>query len=202
MRSAEERMRYSTADGLPNMSRATSPAISMSNPAISPVTGSRKENRLLPMSSPTSSRPRWRMDATAASAWALLGNGRRLAVRSQVFSPVSGGRGGSGLRSSIPAGVGGARVGAGGSAGSPGCAHPPRTVPAATANAARVLTHTRIFLTGTHSTSATSPTPPPVRPPPTASRHQLSYPTAHGGRTRCHCAVVCGSPEFPGREHH
>ena len=114
IRSAEDRMRYSTADGVPKMSRATSPAISTSKPVISPVIGSRKENRLLPMSRPTSSRPRSRIAATAASASALLGNGRRLAVRSQLFSPGFGGCGGSGGSSSIPAGVGGASVGTGG----------------------------------------------------------------------------------------
>ncbi len=109
-RSAEDRMRYSTWDGVPKMSRATSPAISTSNPVISPVIGSRKENRLLPMSSPTINRPRLRMFSTALSASAGLENGRRLAVRSQ--SSLSGNFGGtaSGGDSSIPAGVGGASV--------------------------------------------------------------------------------------------
>ena len=79
MRSADDRMRYSTCDGVPKMSRATSPAMSTSKPVISPVIGSRKLNRLLPMSRPTMSLPRLRMLATAASASALVGNGRRLA---------------------------------------------------------------------------------------------------------------------------
>ena len=72
MRSADDRMRYSTCDGLPKMSRAISPAMSTSKPVISPVIGSRKLNRLLPMSRPTISLPRLRMLATAASASALL----------------------------------------------------------------------------------------------------------------------------------
>ena len=82
--------------GVPKMSRATSPAMSTSKPVISPVIGSRNENRLLPMSRPTISRPRSRILATAASASALLGNGRRLAVRSQLSSSGLGGCGGSG----------------------------------------------------------------------------------------------------------
>ncbi len=52
IRSADDRIRYSTCDGLPKMSRATSPAMSTSKPTISPVIGSRKLNRLLPMSKP------------------------------------------------------------------------------------------------------------------------------------------------------
>src|SRR3954452_18286934 len=39
-RSADDRMRYSTCDGVPKMSRATSPAMSTSKPVISPVSGS------------------------------------------------------------------------------------------------------------------------------------------------------------------
>ena len=35
MRSAADKIRYSTCDGLPKMSRATSPAMSTSNPVMS-----------------------------------------------------------------------------------------------------------------------------------------------------------------------
>ena len=93
------------------MSRAISPAMSTSKPVISPVIGSRKLNRLLPISSPTISRPRARISATAASASALLGNGRRLAVALQSWLESSGGSGGSAGIWSMPTGVGGGRVG-------------------------------------------------------------------------------------------
>ena len=85
------------------------------------------------MSSPTSSRPRLRIAATAASASILLAKGRRLAVRSQAFAAGSGGFGASGGSSSMPAGVGGARVGTGGMAGSTCCVQPPRMTAAAIA---------------------------------------------------------------------
>ena len=66
------------------MSRETSPAISTSNPVMSPVIGSRKDSKLL-RCQPTISRPLARMVATAASDATLLVNGRRLAVGSQLF---------------------------------------------------------------------------------------------------------------------
>ena len=110
-RSSADRIRYSTWDGAPKMSRAISPAMSTSKPVISPVIGSRKLNRLLPMSSPTISLPRARMSATAASASALLRNGRRLAVGLQSWLASSGGSGGSGGIWSMPTGVGGGSVG-------------------------------------------------------------------------------------------
>jgi hypothetical protein len=113
IRSAEDRMRYSTADGLPKMSRATSPAISTSNPVICPLIGSRKENRLLPTSKPTSRRLRSRIAATAASACARVGKGRRLAVRSQLFWSGSGGSAGPGGSCCMPAGRGGSSEGTG-----------------------------------------------------------------------------------------
>lgn len=111
MRSAADKIRYSTCDGLPKMSRATSPAMSTSNPVMSPVIGSRKLNRLLPMSSPTINRPRSWILATAASASALVRNGRKLAVGLQSWLAASGGSGGSGGITSIPTGVGYGSVG-------------------------------------------------------------------------------------------
>src|SRR6478736_6777635 len=45
-RSADDRMRYSTGDGGPKMSRATSPATASPNPVSSRVMGSGKLNRL------------------------------------------------------------------------------------------------------------------------------------------------------------
>lgn len=85
--------------------------MSTSKPVISPVIGSRKLNRLLPMSSPTISLPRARMSATAASASALVAKGRRLAVGSQSWLELSGGSGGCGGMISMPTGVGSGSVG-------------------------------------------------------------------------------------------
>ena len=186
IRSADERIRYSTADGVPKMSRATSPAMSTSKPVISPVIGSRNENRLLPMSRPTSRRPRCLIEATAASAAALLENGRRLAVRSQSFSAGSGGRGASGLSSSIPAGVGGARVGAGGAGGSPPWAHP-ASRPNASATQVNFLMpdclfFARALITDTRSPGARGPAPPPAPPRPTAAHHRRWRRRAPGAR--------------------
>ena len=134
-RSAEDRIRYSTWAGVPKMSRAISPAMSTSKPVISPVIGSRKLNRLLPMSRPTISRPRFRMLATASSASSSVSNGRRLAVRSQSSSAGVGGWAGSGGSSSMPAGVGGASVTPGSGTTGAASEHAVRTV--STAAAAR-----------------------------------------------------------------
>ena len=82
MRSADDRMRYSTCDGVPKMSRATSPAMSTSKPVISPVIGSRKLNRLLPMSRPTMSRPRSRIVGDGVVGLGL--GGERPQARGQV----------------------------------------------------------------------------------------------------------------------
>ncbi len=73
IRSADDRIRYSTCDGVPKMSRATSPAMSTSKPVISPVIGSRNENRLLPMSRPTISRPRSRIVGDGGVGVGLVG---------------------------------------------------------------------------------------------------------------------------------
>ena len=167
IRSADDRMRYSTWDGLPKMSRAISPAMSTSKPVISPVIGSRKENRLLPMSRPTISLPRLRIVETAASASALLVNGRRLAVRLQ--SPSSAGaRAGSGGISSMPAGVGGARVTPGVGITAPPCAQPLSTTVAASEQRWRELLHRSI---GRFRASAASSVLAQPRPQPQRHRH-------------------------------
>ena len=199
IRSAEDRMRYSTAVGVPKMSRATSPAMSTSNPLITPVIGSRKENRLLPMSRPTISRPRLRIAATAASASALVGKGRRLAVRSQLSGSSSGGRASSTGSSSIPAGVGGASVGVGWEAGSTGCPQAPRAATASTAIVRRrrvgsVLCKT---ITDTRSFAATVPARRRPRPRPTVPPRPRSSRTAPAGPGGCRGEVACGFPGSP-----
>ena len=84
IRSADDRMRYSTCDGVPKMSRATSPAMSTSKPVISPVIGSRKREQVAADvqadDEPAAVADR-RRRPRRPRPW--LVNGRRLAVRSQ-----------------------------------------------------------------------------------------------------------------------
>ena len=158
IRSADDRMRYSTCDGVPKMSRATSPAMSTSKPVISPVIGSRKLSRLLPMSRPTMSLPRLRMLATAASASAFVGNGRRLAVQSVVVGEVGPPSRARAPTPSMPAGVGRrqrhARLG--------DRRARPRSQPRQhdARRRATAISFSRSTIIGTRSISATAPAPP------------------------------------------
>ena len=92
------------------------------------------------------------MVATAASASALLLNGRRLAVRSQSPSSV-GARAGAGGSSSMPAGVGGARVTPGVGITAAPCAQPLSTTAAVSRTHNFLigrLFFARALITGTH----------------------------------------------------